>query len=91
MWTTVVLGYLICNVICDSNHQTEFLCNYRPHSKDGEGNSFSFFVSSHPGGGVPTLVGGYLPWPGGTYLDWEGVPTLSGGTYLGQESIWGTC
>ena len=44
--------------------------------------------------GVPTLVGGYLPWPGGTYLGWgggylpwpvgylpwpEGIPILAGG------------
>ena len=34
-------------------------------------------------GGVPTLVGGYLPWMGGTNLG-QGVPTLAGGTYLGQ-------
>ena len=62
---------------------------YRPHPKDAEGNSFSFCVSSHPRWGVPTLVGGYLPWSGGTYLGWgvpnlaTGVPTLVGGTYLG--------
>ena len=28
----------------------QFSVYYRPHSKDGEGNSFSLFVSSHPGG-----------------------------------------
>ena len=30
--------------------------------------------------------GGYLPWKGGGYLPWTGVevPTLDGGTYLGQ-------
>ena len=32
------------------------------------------------GGGLPTLAGGYLPWP-------EEVPTLAGGTYPGQG--WG--
>ena len=33
--------------------------------------------------GVPTLDGGYLPWPGGgTYLGW-GVPILAVGTYPG--------
>ena len=33
-------------------------------------------------GEVPTLAGGYLPWWG--YLPWQGVPTLAGGTYLGE-------
>ena len=37
------------------------------------------------GGGVPTLAGGYLPWPGGTYprwgyLPWPGVPPARVGT-----------
>ena len=54
---------------------------YRPHPKDGEGNSFSLFVSSHPRGHLPWPGGTYLGW-GGTYLGW-GVPTLAGGTYLG--------
>ena len=37
------------------------------------------------GGGVPTLVGGYLPWWwwGGYLPWWWGVPTLVGGTYHG--------
>ena len=55
---------------------------YSPHPKDGEGNSFSLFVSSHPGGKVPTLDRGYLPWLGGGYLPWTRVPTLAGGGYL---------
>ena len=58
--------------------------NYRPHPKDGEGNSFT--LSIHTPGGVPTLDGGYLPWMGVPTLvgGWGGVPTfLDGGTYLG--------
>ena len=60
-----------------------------------------FSVCSHPGAGVPTLakglptlVMGYLPWPGGTYLGQggrgtylgQGAPALTrgGGNYLGQ-------
>ena len=30
-----------------------------PHPKDGEGNSFSLFVSSHPGGGDTTVPGSF--------------------------------
>ena len=49
---------------------------YRSHPKDGEGNSFSLFVSSHPGE--------YLPWPRGN-LPWLEVATLATvSTYLGQ-------
>ena len=46
--------------------QEDFLVSnyYRPRPKDGEGNSFSLFVSSHLGG---------------TYLGLVGVPTLAGG------------
>ena len=50
---------------------------YRLHSKDGEGNSFTSFVSSHPGGG-----GGYYPGQvhmgGGGYLT-PPHPDLAGG------------
>ena len=31
---------------------------YRPHPKDREGNSFTLFVSSYPGGVPPSLDGG---------------------------------
>ena len=48
--------------------------------------------------GVPTLAGGYLPWPGGTYPGWGylprlGIPSLAGDTYPGQgvtTLTWGT-
>ena len=73
---------------------------YRPHPKDGEGNSFTLFVSSHHGGHLPWPGpdgGGYLPWPGpdgGTYLgqvQMGGVPTLTGGGGLSTlaRSRWG--
>ena len=45
------------------------------------------------GGRVPTLAGGYLPWPGrGTYLG-QGVPTLARGvpTLVGGYSIACAC
>ena len=46
---------------------------YRPHPKMGEGTVFTGVCLFTPGGGgVPTLAGGYLPWPdpdgGGEYL-----------------------
>ena len=40
---------------------------------------------SWQGEGVPTLAGGYLPWPGTTYLGWR-VPTLAGG-YLPWRGV----
>ena len=69
------------------------LCLLPTASEGWEGNVFSLFT---PGWQVPSLAGGYLPWPGG-YLPWQGVPTLArgvptlaggylpwpGGTYLG--------
>ena len=33
--------------------------------------------------GIPTSDWEYLPWMGGTYPGW-GIPSLDGGTYLGQ-------
>ena len=58
----------------------------------GEGNTFSLLVCPHRG--VPTLTGGYLPWPGpdGGYLPWW-VPTPARsrwGTYPGQVQTGGT-
>ena len=43
---------------------------YRPHLKDGEGNSFTLFVSSHSGEGGSTYPG---------QVQTAGVPTLAGG------------
>ena len=60
---------------CAMKHISPCADIYRPHPRDGEGNSFSLFVSSHlRGEGVPTLDRG----GGGKYLGW-----WMGGTYLG--------
>ena len=71
--------------------QEDFLVSdcYRPHPKNGEGNSFTLFVSSHPGGYLPWLVGGYVLWPGsdgGVPHPWLGyLPHLDlDGGYPGQ-------
>ena len=89
---------------CESQQKIFIYCDcfYRPHPKDGKRNSFSLFVSSHPGGGgrVPTLAGGrgtylgggptFLGW-GCTYLGQRGTYLGWGGTHLGQASIGITC
>ena len=47
---------------------------YRTHPKEGEGNSFSLFVSSHPRGRVPPARDGVPPGQG-----WKGYPLARDG------------